>query len=158
NLRTQYSYDKNGNLIAKIDANQNITRNFYDANDQLSYAVDARGAVTKYEYDANGNVVKKTAYINLLTTITTDATQLEKAVVVDATRDHMTRNSYDANNRLNYTVDAIGAVAKYEYDANGNIVKKTEYASTILASTEPSAVVVNNDKDRITQYVYDAAN
>jgi YD repeat-containing protein len=108
--------------------------------------------VTKLDYDANGNVVKKTAYADLIT-----AAEAPTAVVADASKDQVTRLFYDQANRVKYTVDATGAVTKLDYDANGNVVKKTAYADLITAAEAPTAVVADAAKDRVTSYEYDQA-
>jgi YD repeat-containing protein len=133
-LKTSYSYDNNDNVISKTVSNpggDSITRYAYDAEDRLVYSVDPVGAVTKYEYDANGNVVRKTAYAN-----TIQATTQPSSVVADATGDVITRSIYDATNRLTHTVDGMGTVTKYEYDANGNVLQKTAYATLPMENVD----------------------
>jgi YD repeat-containing protein len=119
------------NALRVDPAMDQITRNVYDAANRLIYTVDPAGAVTKYDYDANGNVAQKTAYAN-----TIPATSQPGNVVADASRDVVTRNIYDAANRLIYTVDAVGAVTRYDYDANGNVLQKTAYATLPMENVD----------------------
>ena len=120
-------------LAARVDpqsAADSVERRQYDKDGRLAWTVDAIGAVTRYQYDANGNVVKKTAYANPIS-----PTALATSVIEDASRDQVTLNVYDAANRLSYTIDGLGAVTGYDYDANGNIVKQTAYGLTITPKT-----------------------
>ncbi|HEX8884455.1 MAG TPA: polymorphic toxin-type HINT domain-containing protein [Noviherbaspirillum sp.] len=136
----------------RTDASRDrASRNVYDANNRLVYTVDPTGAVVKYDYDANDNLVKKTAYSN-----TIGASAAPSAVVASSTLDQVSRNVYDANNRLTHTVDPTGAVVRYDYDINGNVVQTTAYASTIGASALPSAVPTDTARDQVVRNVYDA--
>jgi YD repeat-containing protein len=62
NITTQYQYDSNGNLVKKMDANNNATYFAYDAVNRLRFTVNAEGAVSENVYDANGNVISTTQY------------------------------------------------------------------------------------------------
>lgn len=65
-LRTRYTYDKNNNVIAKMDAMGSTTRYIYNANNQLTHTIDATGAVTQNTYDANGRLTQTRRYANRL--------------------------------------------------------------------------------------------
>lgn len=99
-------------------------RNYYDQDGRLIHAVDGMGAVTQYSYDKNGNLVKQIVYSGF---IAPDDDPVN--VAVNAAKDQVTRNVYDAANRLALTVDGVGAVTKYDYDAAGNVAKQTAYAN-----------------------------
>ena len=167
----RYDYDASGNAVRKTayantisvgtapssvmadSARDQVSRNIYDAKNRLIHTIDAMGAVVRYDYDANGNVVQKTAYANTIA-----AGAAPSTVVMDSARDRISRNVYDASNRLIYTADAAGAVVKYDYDANGNVVRKTAYASTIAAGAAPSTVASDSARDQVSRNVYDANN
>lgn len=111
-----------------------VSRNVYDAGNRLIYVVDALGAVVRYDYDANDNVVQRTAYAN-----TIGAGAAPSSVAADMARDQVSRNVYDADNRLIHTLDAMGAVVRYDYDANDNVVQITAYANAL------DRIAVNNE-------------
>ena len=82
---------------------------------------------------------------------------------------------YDAAGRLEYTVDATGAVTRFEYNATGQLIRKTQYLNRADTSswydsatqtvTKQSLAVggANSDvptdatHDRVTTFDYDAA-
>ncbi|WP_124553271.1 RHS repeat protein [Methylophilus methylotrophus] len=164
NLTTTYTYDKNDNVVLKTDANGNKTVYSYDANNRLVYTVDALGYVTKNDYDANGNIVKVRAYITALSASTLSTLQgaPESATVTptELGEDRVTRYAYDKDNRLTYTTNAEWYVTRNEYDANGNVVKRTSYATkaTAVSDTGGAPTVATNGNDRIEQTVYDGMN
>lgn len=164
----QYQYDVFGNQTGKIEysallpktahpstvsstEDDRITRAVYDANNRQRYAVDAMGGVTGFQYDAFGNLLAKTAYANTIAR-TLDPSQVQ----ADPTRDQTTRAVFDGANRLVYSADAMGAVTRAEYDGTGNMIAKTEYATSISDSADLSTVVAHA-ADRLTRYEYDAA-
>ncbi|MES9977357.1 MAG: LamG-like jellyroll fold domain-containing protein, partial [Candidatus Thiodiazotropha sp. 6PLUC5] len=73
----------------------------------------------------------------------------------------VTHFAYDANNRLQRTIDNQGLVVDQQYDLAGNLLSSETYASSITFDPNLSTaeqVIVSNDNDRLTQYVYDAAD
>ncbi|MCK7478977.1 MAG: hypothetical protein M0C28_17640 [Candidatus Moduliflexus flocculans] len=48
-----------------------------------------------------------------------------------APTDRITRSAYDRDNRLVYTVNALGHVTEARYDANGNVITRIAYATAI---------------------------
>jgi YD repeat-containing protein len=164
NLTTSYTYDKNDNVVLKTDANSNKTVYGYDANNRLEYTVDALGFVERNFYDANGNIVKTRAYKTALAPATLTALQAAPAsttvTVAEIGDDRVTRYGYDKDNRLTYTTNAEWFVTRNEYDANGNVVKRTSYINkaTAISETGGAPTVTTHANDRIEQTVYDAAN
>ncbi|WP_229008412.1 LysM peptidoglycan-binding domain-containing protein [Methylophilus sp. Leaf408] len=164
NLTTKYIYDQNDNVVLKTDASGNKTVYTYDANDRLEYTVDALGYVERNFYDGNGNLIKTRAFRNPLTAATLSSLQgtpVGATVnISDNNDDRVTRYGYDKDNRLTYTTDAEWSVTRNEYDANGNVVKRTRYATKAAGISETGGApnVSNNTADRIEQTVYDAAN
>lgn len=165
-LTTTYVYDGNGNAVAVINANGAVTRYVYDANNQLALTVDATGAVTRNDYDAAGNVIARTQYanridLNGLGNVLSEADVTAR--LVGSASDRVTRFAYDSDDRLVYTVDALGYVTEQVYDANGNVLSSTRYSKPInLAGTLASAQIANaiqrDAYDRQTRYAYDAAD
>jgi YD repeat-containing protein len=164
NLTTSYTYDQNDNVALKTDANGNKTVYKYDANNRLEYTVDALGYVKRNFYDANGNTIKTREYKNALAAATLTTLQGAPATttvtIADNNDDRVTRYGYDKDNRLTYTTNAEWFVTRNEYDANGNVVKRTSYVNkaTAISETGGAPTVTNNANDRIEQTVYDTVN
>jgi YD repeat-containing protein len=164
NLNSSWSYDPAGNVLRKIDAAGHHTRYLYDANGRLFQELDAEYGLTEYTYDAAGRVSHKTRYAQRQGGIQTYdlgsgiITNSFVSIAKDAALDQVTRYFYDDNGRLEYTVDAIGAVTKNAYDGNGNVTSITRYADVVGASDAPTAVVANATLDHVTRIQYDAFN
>ncbi|MGC3999995.1 MAG: RHS repeat protein [Anaeromyxobacter sp.] len=62
NLVESYTYDRNGNVVARTDARGNVTRFAYDTSSGWCSPVDDEGGVRKSTYDAEGRVISTTAY------------------------------------------------------------------------------------------------
>jgi YD repeat-containing protein len=97
----------------------------YDALDRAVYTVDAVGAIVKQAFDGNGNVTDRVAYAakhpEALGASKAALDSLTAAMAPDNADAH-TRLRYDAADRLVYSVDGVGAVTRYAYDNNGNVL------------------------------------
>jgi len=60
NIRTEYTYDANGNRLSIKDGNGNITTFLYDDQNQLKRETDPLGHFWIHGYDAAGNQVPTT--------------------------------------------------------------------------------------------------
>ncbi|MDQ0014937.1 YD repeat-containing protein, partial [Variovorax boronicumulans] len=145
-------------VMADAARDQSI-RTVYDTANRAVWNVDTLGAVTQYAYDAHGNVVAKRSYSTPLTTAALAAWDGRTALapVADDAHDQRVRNVYDAANRLVWSVDGIGAVSKTAYDANGNVTRRSQYATPIAEAADPASVT-DSDADRVTDFLYDAGN
>ncbi|MGJ3629090.1 hypothetical protein AB5I41_23585 [Sphingomonas sp. MMS24-JH45] len=106
-----------------------------DARGQIAFDIAADGAVTGYGYDASGNVTKSVRYRSTLA-----ASDLPSHAAMAT---WAANNASDAGNRiarhyhsardgeLRMTVDALGYVTRYDYDAEGRVVE------TIRSTTPP---------------------
>ncbi|RZL03690.1 MAG: RHS repeat protein [Rubrivivax sp.] len=171
-LKTSYTYDGNGNVVAKVNPELQVTRYVYDKGNRLSHEVDATGAVTRYEYDTHGRLTRTTAYAKQI-----DLTGLANAITASTVTtllgaanpaaDRVSHNIYNLNGRLSLTVDALGYATRYTYDEVGNVRTVTRYATAVTMA----AGVVTEDRiyfnaptvttsafDQVTQTVYDGAN
>jgi YD repeat-containing protein len=166
NLTTSYTYDKNDNVATKTDANGYVTRYAYDANDRPVYAVDPLGGVTKSEYDAEGRITRFTAYatpISLAGLPALPSVADIAARVVSSASDQTKSYVYDGDGREIYCIDALGGVTQKVYDADGNVIRKVQYATPIALSTPLTiagvqAALVANTSDQTVRAIYDAAN
>jgi len=135
-------------------------RTVYDALGRATFTIDGTGAVVKQVYDGNGNVTERLAYATVVpvaTAATSAALTTAVALVANSARDARERFVYDRADRVTLRADGVGAVTRMLYDGNGNVTKTVAYATAIGASAALTTVVASAD-DRITDYVYDAAN
>ncbi len=170
NLTTQYVYDANGNAAARIDALNNVTRYVYDAENRLIYTVDPLGGVIKTDYDADGNVSARTAFANVIS-LTSPSVLGNAITTADITgrltigaSDQKSVMVYDRDSRLKYSIDALGLVTEYVYDASGNRIRSTVYVTAITVPATPSVANVQPllasvpASDRSSRAIFDTAN
>ncbi|RYF71217.1 MAG: RHS repeat protein, partial [Comamonadaceae bacterium] len=127
------------------------------------------GGVVRQVYDAAGRVVVARQYARRipLADLPKVVSRAEVSALLDAhTLDRLTRYAYDADGRRVLEVDATGAVTRTAYDAAGNVVAVTAYATVASLSAVPAVptreslealVVANGAADRTVRYAYDAA-
>ncbi|MCK7478976.1 MAG: hypothetical protein M0C28_17635 [Candidatus Moduliflexus flocculans] len=88
------------------------------------------------------------------------------SLIADPARDHVSRTVYDAANRATFSLDALNQVIERAYDAHGNVIKTTAYATaiarpaTVTDASVRAAVglVADAAHDRTSRTVYDAAH
>ncbi|MFZ6646154.1 DUF4214 domain-containing protein [Undibacterium sp. TJN25] len=95
-------------------------------------------SVVSQTYDGNGNVSSTTAYANFLSSSELVANPSQgdvdawlSSVAADEFRDNTTRMLYDSNNRLTFTVDALGDVSQRIYDADGNVTRQITFVTPV---------------------------
>ena len=146
-----------------------VTNNIYNSNGQLAYTLDANLRLTEYDYDASGNLIQTIAYAGDVTaassyTLAYIQSQISSLGLASVSGDRTTRYVYDADDRLAYSIDAMGDVAGYGYDAAGQLSKEDQYATLYTASGAPTLAAMQSwastnatSTDRVTRTVYDAA-
>ena len=146
-----------------------VERAAYDAANRKIFGVDAAGAVTETSFDAIGNAVRSVSYATLIDLAslqgnwTVSAVTLRGLIIGNTASDRVVKRSFDAANRLAYSVDPMGFVTRSTYDGLGRIVQTTEYSLSIPANTAHSsqaisaAIVVQATHDRTNSFNYDAA-
>ena len=138
NVITGYAYDAVGNLTATTDGNRETTTFSYDLLDRLTQEVNPLGHTWRYAYDAVGNLTQRTDANGQTTTYRYDADDLlvhtgypddsGVSYAYDAVHNQtamtdtlgLTRNDYDALNRLVASTNHVGQRVGYAYDAVGN--------------------------------------
>ena len=117
-------------------------------------------AVTQLAYDADGRVTSRIQFATALSAATTPTTVSALDALAAGLRspatDIVARNVFNAAGDLAYSVDSLGNVARYAYDADGRVLQKTVYATPIAPGGDPSAVVASAS-DAVTDLAYDAA-
>ncbi|RUL72743.1 LysM peptidoglycan-binding domain-containing protein [Dyella choica] len=105
NRVTNYFYDKNGNNIARLDAD---------------------GYLTTYAYDAAGQLTQTVAYATKVAASAGET--LAQLLPASTSKDQVTTNYYDARGNRVGTLDADGCFTQYTYDLNDDRVTTTRYA------------------------------
>lgn len=141
-LITQYAYDGNRNQTMITQPEGNQIQTLYDARDLVLSTTRGFGSsdasTQTYAYDGNRNPI----------------------AVIDAEdntgdgQPEVSRFEYDAYNRLVRTVDAIGNVLEYGYDANGNQIESS-YFGPVGGPSPTDASGTNNVLLSQTLWSYD---
>lgn len=175
-------FDEAGALVTRIASAELDRTRFmtYDAAGQLEYQVDGVGAVTRNSYDGAGRLVRTQAYSRAIATaalqislgtdrlLAASGNDIAARVRADAAADRITAMAYDGNGRRTFTVDALGSVSGTVYDAFGNVIRQTGYATAIAAPTastvyadaalrSTTAAGANAANDRVQRFAYDQA-
>ncbi|NVJ60936.1 MAG: LysM peptidoglycan-binding domain-containing protein [Gammaproteobacteria bacterium] len=138
------------NTLIEDDANDQVIRAEFDAANRMIYSIDGEGAVIKFDYDARSNLIQKTAFYDRI-----NLSENGEDAVANSQFDQVTRAQFNQGDQMVYSVDGVGAVVQFDYDAFGKTSSKIEFANKISLTAEPSSVQVNSQYDRFTQYEYD---
>ncbi|WP_266157646.1 LysM peptidoglycan-binding domain-containing protein [Dyella silvatica] len=111
NPTTQYSYDSSGNLLQQTDANGAMTNYGYDTNGNVLSVENPDGSTISYTYNADDQVLSRTTY-----TVPAQGRQGQSGYVAPSGT-QTTYYIYDTSDRLNYLIDATGAVTEHDYTA-----------------------------------------
>lgn len=160
------------------------TRSVYDKDGRLRFSLQAvtggLWTIAESLYDANGNVIETRRYDKFADGMRLDAldTALSPAIDVAELQAELavlgygaestlaniqrTRFAYDANNRLRFTVDALGSVSENIYDVGGLRRATLRHAVrvTLASHTEATIAAAVNGADvrnQVTHYAYDQA-
>jgi YD repeat-containing protein len=156
-----------------------------DHDGRLRFTVDGIGAVVEQQFDGNGNLVLRVGYAQGIapaalatSTGSVDAMVNTMARLQDVSHDVQARFTYDAANRLTWSVNGVGAVSQRSYDPAGNLLRQVDYATPLAAAARSASISLSpssssssplvpplvlplvpaSDADRITVMAYDAAN
>jgi YD repeat-containing protein len=159
-----FTYDARGNLVAATDAMNRVTRYVYDNAGRRIFAVDALGGVVETSYDGDGRVLATRAYANAIfvSGLELAAADVTAQLVADS-GDRITRNAYDKNGRLRFTVDGTLGLTEYGYDDAGNRVRTIRHAWSVQSSTctmddlQAEVDAHAADPRRVSRAVYDGA-
>ncbi|MEG1461557.1 MAG: DUF6531 domain-containing protein, partial [Anaerorhabdus sp.] len=127
-------YDEEGQVIKKVGFDGLETTTVYNDRNQV-VSTTSKGITTSYEYDGNGNKIKET-----VGTTSTETT-------------------YDKNNRVIGTKDALGFEETIGYDAKGQIISKTDKngnTTTFSYDKNGNQVSGTDPLGNKTQTIYDA--
>ena len=178
NVRTEYTYDANGNRLSITDGNGHITTFTYDALNRLLSETDPLGNEWSYDYDNVGNRVAMTDPNGMTTSYTyDDAYRLVMItypdLTVQFTYDNVGRRTsmtdsvgtttwiYDDTNRIVSITDPFNKTVSYSYDNAGNRASLTYPGGDSVTYAYDSAdrlVSVTSNQSQVVSYQYDAAN
>ncbi len=160
-LVTRYTYDAKGQQVGMLDANGVLSQTEYDLNGQavrITQDVGGLNLQTQYRYDAQGRTLVATDAQGIQTHYTYDNAGRRIEEVLDPSSaghtglnltrryeydaaGNLTRSidaggnattyAYDHEQRLVYTVDAMGGTQRQDHDREGRVVKVTRYAQAI---------------------------
>jgi len=151
NETTTYTYDALNRVISTTNAN-NQTKTFtYDAKGQIKSVTDENGHATQYVYDGNGNVIETIDALGSSSYYEYNASgKLTKATLnrID-TQDNIaeqqvTLYQYDGNNLVTKIINAAGKEKLFVYDANGNLIQKTDENGNVTEYSYSRIDLVNN--------------
>ncbi|WP_217349813.1 LysM peptidoglycan-binding domain-containing protein [Polaromonas sp. A23] len=165
------TFDAAGRQTSMVDGVGNTTEYKYDALGRRNQVVDPMAAAIV----AKDNLLSSTddsrlapndgyykdlrARLGVVTGGGT-AAELTDADKVKLTGLYTDVSYYDQANRVTYTVDKMGYVTQYAYDALGNVSSTTRYVKPVTMPVDPSAATpapaASAGLDQITQYQYDA--
>lgn len=169
------SYDANGNITESTDAKGNKTTYEYNGMNQMTKSVNPLLKASEISYDADGRVIttkgplgasESYEYSNagrLISEQTATDSKVkygygEDGLLSEKTNARGQKMSYTYNSIENVTsITANEGTTRYEYDANGNIVKISDSKSTIEKTYDSDNRVTtytNNQKN--VAYEYDA--
>ncbi len=142
----------------------------YDRDGREAYTIDALGGTTRREFDANGNVVRQVMFserIGIPANVTLASVQAALAAASDgnSANDMEMRGVFDSRDRMAFAIDGLGAVVRNEYDAAGNVVARTGFATLRTTAGVPDLATMQSwvssnsvaARDRVERSWYDAA-
>ncbi|MBD8679367.1 RHS repeat domain-containing protein [Sphingomonas sp. CFBP 13720] len=115
----------------------------HDDRGNLTFAIDPAGSVTGYAYDVSGNVVRTTRYATAYATTvlpTHDGMTGWAAMAIGSADDRVTRSYYAARGELRFTVDPLGYVTRYDYDAAGRNVAVVRFDTAMVGADDATTI------------------
>ncbi|WP_338767691.1 PAAR-like domain-containing protein [Massilia sp. METH4] len=160
----EYTFDANwlATKVRRIGSDgspRSLGRRAWDRDGMLLADIDADGAETRYAYDAAGNLVTVTDAQGHVTRIDYDSANLP--VTVTDALGHATHSRYDGAGRLVERTDALGRRTGYAYDDKGRLVTVTDAkgGTKRLGYDDAGRLASYTDCSGFTSsYRYDAAN
>lgn len=120
------------------NAGDTVARVFYDKDGLVVGSLSGEGYLSQNSYDKAGQLVATTSYA-AATTAGLRASGSFTALlgsITPGTQDRTSRFVYDGQGLLRYTVDALGQVTRFDYDATGQKVRTAVYAAPLGATSD----------------------
>jgi RHS repeat-associated protein len=163
---TKTDYDKNGNIISKVDSNWNATTFTYDEFNNLLETRDSLGNKIINTYDKNNNLLTKTVKQSNNKTATTTYTYDKDNRVLSETNELNKTKTYTYNN-LNQVISKIDEkwnIINYTYDYAWKIKTETKVipswniTTTYTYDERWNILSVTDWNSNTTNYEYDKLN
>ena len=131
---TDFSYSNVKSNVATLgNAAENRTDwAVYSTRNQLVFSIDSVGAVTEFVYDVSGNVVKQIQYaVSRTTNGLPNVATMENWAQANSANARVSRNYYNTQNQLAYTIDAEGYITEFKYDPAGRATYNVRYGNSL---------------------------
>lgn len=154
---TRYSYDAAGNLTTVTDAQDNVTRIDYGPGNLPVTVTDALGHATHSRYDDAGRLIERTDALGRSTGYRYDA-QGRLDTVIDA-KGGSKRLAYDSAGRLASYTDCSGFTSRYGYDSSHRLAEQVNAMGNTTRyryDTVGRVVEVTHPDGTTERYDYDA--
>ena len=132
---TRHAYDQQGNLVSSVDALGNRYSIDYDEQNQPILITDALGHCSRRSYDDSGRPLTQTDVLG-----------------------HATSYVYDAHGQLVEVIDAKGGHQHLQYNGKGQLVRHTDcsgYSSRYHYDRQGRLSAAFDAQEHATHYVYD---
>lgn len=116
---TRHTYDQQGNLVSSVDALGNRHSIGYDQHNQPVIITDALGHISRRSYDDSGRLLTETDVLGHTTSYRHDA-QGQLIEVIDAKGGHQ-HLQYNGKGQLVRHTDCSGYSSRYHYDRHGRL-------------------------------------
>ncbi len=169
-IQTTYSYDKQGNLLSRIDPRGNKTSFSYNAINEVERETDPLGKFYRYEYDGEANVTKiergQNTTVSSTVTFGYDAKNNEVTKSVNGAK--LYDKTYFKNNLLKSILTPADGTYTFDYDSSQRLTKAVSPGYTIeniyeTASSNPANGLRTSFKETLgtsvftTRYAYDGS-
>jgi YD repeat-containing protein len=147
------------------------TNYIYDDQGNLRYTLNANLNPTEFDYNNAGQLVTTIQYAGSITAPSTYTVAVMQSAITTAGLSTNANNRkswavYDtATGNLDYSVDAMGDVTQYRYDAQGHVIKQTQFATLDAVTSLPTQAAMDswastngsNTLNRVTRSIYSVA-
>jgi YD repeat-containing protein len=151
---TSYRYDGAGRLRQVIDANGIAEHHLYDAAGRKVGLVSGSGALSELVYDRFDQVVKTVRYADRLSseqlasltvngqpsTVTLTQLKAQLPSTIGRASDRIERSVYDAAGRVQFTIDASGALTQFFYHGAGRATDTVQFATRVSIAASIDAL------------------